>query len=74
MFNLRFSHVAHLVSENVLLFMFFDLKYLLCLHFSPPELKETLRPPTNNFGKVKHVFTPARGERACLQLLFCSVS
>lgn len=74
MFNLRFSHVAHLVNENMLLFMFSALEYLLCLHFSPPELKEALRPPTNNFGKVKRVFTSARGERACLQLLCCSAS
>lgn len=75
MFNLSLSDVVYLVNEIMLLFMFFILQYLLCLHTPPPrELKETLRPPTNDFGKVKRVFMPAKGVRACLQLLCCTVS
>lgn len=74
MFNLSLSDVVYLANEIMLLFMFFILEYLPCLHFFPPELKETLRPPTNDFGKVKRVFMPARGVRACLQRLCCTVS
>lgn len=73
-FDVQPKFVVYLVNEITLLFVCFILEYLLCLHFSPSELKETLRPPTNDFGKVKRVFMPARGVRACLQLLCCTVS
>lgn len=73
MFNLSLSDMVDLVNENMLLFTFLFVS-ILSAYFFPLELKETLRPPTNDFGKVQRVFTSAWRVRACLQLLCSPVS
>lgn len=74
-FDLSLSDMVDLVNENMLtVHVFCRSRVSSLLTFSPLELKETPRPPTDDIGKVQRVFTSARSVRACLQLLRCPVS
>lgn len=67
----RHGQFSEIKYDPVYVFSFLS---IFSAYFPPLELKETLGPPTNDFGKVQCVFTSARSVRACLQLLCCPVS